>query len=1362
MKKHLMSGLMALVALGLMTPSAHALRNLSLKQQGELPRDQFVNLIDPDHFKLDLCVVQFTEDTRIRLRDGQLISLEGRDTGAVANFLKAHPEITVERLFQSMEENALDAYVERGERMSGVDVADLNNFYVFRVATNRQPKALLQDLLKLDLVQTCYYEPIGMPATCGVDTAPATPTYVASQDYREAAPTGVDIDYAWAHDPSHGNGISSYWFQDLEWGWCEDHEDFASTFSIRNPPDSGVAGDYNHGTAVASIVGACDDAKGVTGLVPEVRLTARVVSNHVSEADALIAIGNDLVTGETYLIEWHGQGPDQGTTCVCNCSQFRYIAMEYWTAPFNAILANSTNGRFCIEAAGNGSMDLDWSGYGGAFDLGFRDSQAIVVGAGTSGATHNPECWTNHGTRISAQGWGDGVYAAGYGDLFNQANCQQDYTNSFSGTSSASPVVTGPAISLALIHLNQEGSYPSPTTLRSRLTIHGTPQGPTDTWKEINVLPNMKGILAPDLTAYTPAGWANFIVPSDVSGTTVLPANLLPSPAPTYFDWGWVNWSHYSETGAYQNHVLADDVMRAFNNMANHGTFTYHVSGDINMPMRGGLHYIRLFNDQSSVVDESDESNNNNTIGYRWDPIALTSNSPVAYSRGPKRTPSGYSTSALDGFGNGGNFTGFWDVFAVMPSVGTADYDLYMYNADPTPTTGWTTTVAVSGGVSTVDFVGCNNNTTSDGDFVGVINYNDSGEDYTIEGEGSVYKGGVPAVPTLMQNGSLDAGEILDVMEFTATAGAPVRFSLDITGGTADVALLVYGPTSTYFARSASLFTISTGGAGNDAAGTFTPATSGYHAVVLCKNLRTDLSQYASYNLYWGSPSGDLTHAAQTGWTQSLVARNSGVGTTGVLPATLAEGATVADAGLTNIGSGTMAGGSNLIFYLDGPQAYTSGDFSALAPAYMGSISNRLIGNVKGGRHELASVLDANSEVQEEMPAGESNNAQFNQFVWAPHALANNTPESRSAAPNWANQNNPTYWMNPNWNQDAYVLSTTYWTGVAVMPSVAADQLDMTIYNNADSGITTGLVGQVDNEFPPAGEIAIVVANGNVLGNNQNYHVGVLNNWGYPGVISTSPYTVQLGKWNSDMVVGAPRVGTLAGDATTGGQLVHFYDLNLTAGQSYPVHLFNNSAVNLGVAFFTAGEDFTSLDNAEAEFNSGAAGVDETGTFTPSVSGWHGVAVYRSTSADLGPAAPYSLVVGSWSPAAVADLHITMTDTDGSDLVLIADFTWSDVATDANGNPLAVDHYNFYWCFDPWTPGSWYYYTSTTASELLGVACGISVQPDLYFMVTAVDENGTLVASSNPALAPAVVGSTPLVSRPVGQLNSTVAGGATR
>jgi hypothetical protein len=729
-------------------------------------------------------------------------------------------------------------------------------------------------------------------------------------------------------------------------------------------------------------------------------------------------------------------------------------------------------------------------------------------------------------------------------------------------------------------------------------------------------------------------------------------------------------------------------------------------------------------------VDESVENNNTVVLPYRWEPVTLASDAPQTLSRGPKRNPLSYTTVALDGYGNGGGFGGWWDVAAVMPSA-SADYDIFLYNTDPTPTTGWNSPVATSAYVSQVDFVGSNNNAVGDADFIGVVNYSDSADNYTVERQASIGIGNPPAAPALVGSYGLAAGEILDVYEMYATASSPIWFNFDVTSGSADIAVFIFGPTSTYFSRGGAAWTLNGGGAGADEAGIFTPSATGWHGIVVCKNLRTDLANSADYNFYWGSPAGDLTYTALSGWSAPLVARNGG--TVGVLPAILNEGASFGDSGLTNIGAGTMPAGSNLSFFLDGPQVYTSGDFVALAPGAISQISNRSLGTVKGGRHELASVLDVNNEIVEQPPNGEINNAVFTQYVWAPYALANNTPLSRTAVPNWANTNNGGYYLQPSYNQDGYLYTTSYWTGVAAIPTNPAMQYYTENYGYASTDVINGLIGPNSIETNGPGRINLMMANGNVLGNGQNYNLGVMNYYSYPGVPSVGNYTVQLSHRRSDLTLSLPVSATLLGGAS-GGEIVHTYDIYLYAGTSYPLTLFNNSGVDLGVSVFSAGQNFVARLGALATFDANGAGADEAGSFTPSVTGWHGVAVYRGGSSDLGPAAPYVLVIGNWAPAAPLNLDITMTETDGSDNYLWFSLQWNDVTVDSNGAPLTVDHYNAYWSFDAY--GSWYFISSPVASELLNEPAYIGIQPDLYFMVTAVDENGTLLASSRPVTGP--------------------------
>jgi hypothetical protein len=115
--------------------------------------------------------------------------------------------------------------------------------------------------------------------------------------------------------------------------------------------------------------------------------------------------------------------------------------MEYWQDNFDAIRTAVAEGRVCIEAGGNGEQNLDDAVYQGLFDRNLRYSGAIMVGAGTP-AGNTAEWFTNYGSRVDLNGWGSEVVTSGYGDL-QGGNEPQWYTAYFSGTSSASPIVSG-------------------------------------------------------------------------------------------------------------------------------------------------------------------------------------------------------------------------------------------------------------------------------------------------------------------------------------------------------------------------------------------------------------------------------------------------------------------------------------------------------------------------------------------------------------------------------------------------------------------------------------------------------------------------------------------------------------------------------------------------------------------------------------------------------------------------------------------------------------------------------------------------------------------------------------------------------
>jgi subtilisin family serine protease len=149
-----------------------------------------------------------------------------------------------------------------------------------------------------------------------------------------------------------------------------------------------------------------------------------------------------------------------------------------------------------IEAAGNGAQDLDDSLYqkGGtgfpqawrnSFRRSNRDSRAILVGAGapppkTHGKDHGPDRsrldFSNYGSAVDVQGWGREVTTCGYGDLQGGINEDHWYTDQFSGTSSASPIVVGTLGCVQGVRHKRGAILLTPTTARALLRSTGSPQ----------------------------------------------------------------------------------------------------------------------------------------------------------------------------------------------------------------------------------------------------------------------------------------------------------------------------------------------------------------------------------------------------------------------------------------------------------------------------------------------------------------------------------------------------------------------------------------------------------------------------------------------------------------------------------------------------------------------------------------------------------------------------------------------------------------------------------------------------------------------------------------------------------------------
>jgi hypothetical protein len=458
----------------------------------------------------DEIIVKLKEGTRVRLRAGALAfdpaSLTAADRTRLARLGLAEAQVAadvaavnailgagappIERHFDRPEAT-LEREQAAGEASAGRELADLNLYFAAPVSAAAQT-ALLDQLNALDSIELAYAPP--RPEDAWADAPPATSSYAGSQDYVNAAPVGIDAAYARTVQGGAGLGVKVI---DVEGGWNLAHEDAPTPFAT-----SGVVGDRPHGTAVMGVIAAVENGYGMLGAASDVKFGVASVNNKpsgsqtvsYSVARAVNAAAASLAAGDVILIEQHARGPASGLACTCNCDQFEYIAMEYWSAEFDAMEAATALGINVVEAAGNGSMNLDSSIYGGRFDRAVRDSGAIIVGAGTSNGGRAPECWTNRGARVDLQGWGDSVATLGYGTLakVNGADENQWYSSSFSGTSSASPIVVSAVADLQGARIAHGLGVAPPAAMRSLLVATGTPQTGTG---HIGPLPNLRAAL---------------------------------------------------------------------------------------------------------------------------------------------------------------------------------------------------------------------------------------------------------------------------------------------------------------------------------------------------------------------------------------------------------------------------------------------------------------------------------------------------------------------------------------------------------------------------------------------------------------------------------------------------------------------------------------------------------------------------------------------------------------------------------------------------------------------------------------------------------------------------------------------------
>ncbi|MGH8525378.1 MAG: S8 family peptidase, partial [Gammaproteobacteria bacterium] len=384
----------------------------------------------------------------------------------------------------------------------GAQIPNLSVYY-FVPAPDERLEEIAAKLLQQPGVDGAYVKPRAELAQTGMgvargavlndmaplpqDAPPLSPDFTARQLYLGAAPVGIDARYAWTQTGGAGFDVRII---DCEWAWRFTHEDLVQTQggAVVGTPNTNLAF-RNHGTAVVGEFSGDRNAFGITGICPDATVSGAAFSGPT--AATIRQAADRLRPGDILLLEIHRAGPH-----ATGIGQQGYIAIEWWPDDFDAIRYAISKGVLVVEAAGNGAENLDDPIYSirpagfpstwtNPFNRANRDSGAIVVGAGspppgTHGRDWGPDRsrldFSNYGALIDAQGWGREVTTTGYGDL--QGGVSEDlwYTDQFSGTSSASPIVVG-ALGCVQGYLRAHGRIPlTPARARDLLRTTGSPQ----------------------------------------------------------------------------------------------------------------------------------------------------------------------------------------------------------------------------------------------------------------------------------------------------------------------------------------------------------------------------------------------------------------------------------------------------------------------------------------------------------------------------------------------------------------------------------------------------------------------------------------------------------------------------------------------------------------------------------------------------------------------------------------------------------------------------------------------------------------------------------------------------------------------
>ncbi|MCU5685622.1 S8 family serine peptidase [Bacillus wiedmannii] len=440
-------------------------------------------------------VVKFKNQIDLPYEDGIEKRIKNGDyDNNLKKLFSENTELTLNRLFSSVNPIEIEKLSVQSKSVVNESANNLLNYYIVQAPNNIEIELLLKKFETSPLVEEAYIQEkqiltppeIQLP---NLSVNPYDDPRFKNQGYLEAAPKGINASHAWSIKGGDGKDTT---FVDMEYGWLLNHEDLVNK-NIKLMSGQNISQHRAHGTSVLGIVSSEDNQIGNIGIAPKanVKVISQIRDNGIyNTADAILSAVHNLQAGDILLLEAQAAYDGYGD---------KYLPVEVHPDIFDAIRVGADKGIIIIEAGANGSNDLDnFKDRNGKKILNrnspdFKDSGAIMVGAGSSTVPHKRLWFSNYGSRLDVYGWGENVDTTSANPSQNTTNL---YTSTFSGTSSASSIIAGAATSIQGIAKEHRGSPYTPAELRNILSNPNTGTKSQDPWNDrIGVLPDLKSIL---------------------------------------------------------------------------------------------------------------------------------------------------------------------------------------------------------------------------------------------------------------------------------------------------------------------------------------------------------------------------------------------------------------------------------------------------------------------------------------------------------------------------------------------------------------------------------------------------------------------------------------------------------------------------------------------------------------------------------------------------------------------------------------------------------------------------------------------------------------------------------------------------